>query len=246
MKYQLIRSARRKTVALQVRHGEVIVRAPSYVETAYIEKFMQLKKSWLQEKIAEQKETQQQNPSAGIGLNLQFSDQKLINSPTIFIDGLPHKLMIEFGQKCIMHNSIEQTLTLVLSTRYTNYDLNCDAILSKIKSHIEAWFKIRVDDYVKQKLPLFSVQMSLYPSAYKVRKYKTRWGSCNNRGELSFNSLLAMVPLWVVDYVIVHELCHLKHMNHSINFWQLVKQYYPDFQSAKHWLKQHQSVLNWQ
>ena len=246
MKYQLIRSARRKSIALQVRNGEVILRAPTYVETAYIEKFMQLKLSWLQRKIAEQKLGQKQNPTAATGLHLQFSGLTLINSPTIFIDGLAHKLMIEFGQKCIIHNGLEQSLTLVLSTRYKSYDLNSAVILSKVKWQIESWFKTRVDDYVGQKLPLFIAQMSLSPSSYKVRKYKARWGSCNNRGELSFNSLLAMVPLWVLDYVIVHELAHLTYMNHSANFWQLVKQHHPDFQLAKNWLKQHQGVLNWQ
>jgi predicted metal-dependent hydrolase len=85
----------------------------------------------------------------------------------------------------------------------------------------------------------------LHAKSFKVRKYKARWGSCNNRGELSFNCLLKMLPLWVVDYVIVHELCHLKHMNHSTRFWQLVEQYNPQFRLAKAWLKQNQASLSW-
>ena len=225
-----------------MRNAEVIVRAPNYVATAYIEKLIQLKLPWLKEKIAQQI----QNPPTNQGLVLEFVDEQLSNTPTILIDGLTHKLDIKFGTQAMIYNREEQRLTVVLSTRYKNADLNSIAVLTKVKSQIEVWFKAHIEGYLQKNLAIFYAQMSLQPSSYKVRKYKARWGSCNNRGELSFNSLLKMVPSSVVDYVIVHELAHLKYMNHSAHFWQLVKQHYPEFQSAKSWLKQHQAVLNWQ
>ena len=105
--------------------------------------------------------------------------------------------------------------------------------MSKIKSQIERWFKTSIEKYLADNLALFSNKMSLYSSAFKVRKYKSRWGSCNSRSELSFNYLLKMLPTWVVDYVIIHELCHIEHMNHSTKFWQLVAVYCPEYKNAK-------------
>ena len=54
-----------------------------------------------------------------------------------------------------------------------------------------------------------------------------------------------MLPVNVIDYVVVHELCHLKHLNHSTYFWQLVAQYFPEYIKAKQWIKTHQSALHW-
>ena len=79
-----------------------------------------------------------------------------------------------------------------------------------------------------------------------IRQYSARWGSCNNRKEISFNYLLMMAPPWVIDYVVIHELCHLTHLNHSQHFWQLVIKHCAYFQEAKQWLKHHQTELIWQ
>lgn len=76
-----------------------------------------------------------------------------------------------------------------------------------------------------------------------VRKQHSRWGSCNTRGDLSFNSLLALVPREVLDYVVVHELCHRKHMDHSPAFWQAVKNAFPDYENARRWLNTDGLVL---
>ena len=115
----------------------------------------------------------------------------------------------------------------------------------QIKKQLATWLKEQACHYITTKLPLLVTQTGLTPISFKIRLYKARWGSCNNKGELSFNYLLMMAPLWVVDYVIIHELCHLKHLNHSNKFWQLVDQYYPNYKDAQLWLKKHQSQLTW-
>jgi predicted metal-dependent hydrolase len=88
-----------------------------------------------------------------------------------------------------------------------------------------------------------SLKMGLRPSAVSVRGQKTRWGSCSSRGELSLNWKLMAVPPSVREYVLVHELAHLRHMNHSPKFWALVAEHYPNFKNAKRWLREHEAEL---
>lgn len=76
-----------------------------------------------------------------------------------------------------------------------------------------------------------------------IRDQKTRWGSCSARGTLSFNWRLMLAPPAVLDYVVVHELCHLTHMNHSAAFWDLVESVCPDYRIHRKWLKEHGQEL---
>ncbi|NLL76797.1 MAG: M48 family metallopeptidase [Clostridiales bacterium] len=87
-----------------------------------------------------------------------------------------------------------------------------------------------------------SAYPALFPHSYSritVRDQKTRWGSCSSKGTLSFNWRLMLAPPAVLDYVIVHELCHLTHMNHSRDFWECVGTILPDYKKHKKWLKEH-------
>ena len=76
-----------------------------------------------------------------------------------------------------------------------------------------------------------------------VRDQKTRWGSCSSRGTLSFNYRLIFAPPIVLDYVVVHELCHLTHMNHSKDFWNMVESVMPDYREQRKWLREHAMEL---
>lgn len=77
-----------------------------------------------------------------------------------------------------------------------------------------------------------------------IREQKTRWGSCSSTGTLSFNWRLMLAPPRVLDYVVVHELCHFKYMNHSKDFWALVESILPDYREYRSWLKEHGSDLH--
>ena len=76
-----------------------------------------------------------------------------------------------------------------------------------------------------------------------IRSQKTRWGSCSSRGNLNFNCLLMRTPPEIRDYVVVHELCHRKELNHSVRFWSLVENIMPDYKIRRKWLKEHGSAL---
>lgn len=88
----------------------------------------------------------------------------------------------------------------------------------------------RVDSYAK----LLGVDYG----RITIRAQHTRWGSCSGKGNLNFNCLLALVPPEVLDYIVVHELCHRKHMDHSVQFWNTVEQMMPQYRLQKAWLKE--------
>ena len=77
-----------------------------------------------------------------------------------------------------------------------------------------------------------------------VRDQKTRWGSCSSRGTLSFNYRLIFAPPVILDYVVVHELCHLTHMNHSKSFWNMVASVMPEYKECRKWLREHGQDLS--
>lgn len=80
-------------------------------------------------------------------------------------------------------------------------------------------------------------------SKITIRDQKSRWGSCSSLGTLSFNYRLIFAPAGVLDYVVVHELCHLTHMNHSKNFWNMVEKIMPEYRQYKSWLASHEREL---
>ncbi len=104
--------------------------------------------------------------------------------------------------------------------------------------------------YKREARKLFEQRISLYAAAMKVaaknvaiRGQTTKWGSCSTRGNLNFNWKLVMAPLYVVDYLIIHELSHLKHFNHSKAFWQAVEQYCPGHNLCEEWLEKNSALL---
>ena len=89
----------------------------------------------------------------------------------------------------------------------------------------------------------YAAQYHVTVSRVSVRNQKSRWGSCSRRGTISLNWRLIQTPLYVQDYIILHELMHLRQMNHSARFWQEVKSVCPDYEVAERWLKQNASLL---
>ena len=101
----------------------------------------------------------------------------------------------------------------------------------RYKNAARATFKARTDYYL-------TITGGSYTSI-SIRDQKTRWGSCSSRGTLSYNYRLIFAPREVMDYVVVHELCHLTYLNHSKDFWNKVASVMPDYKVHKNWLKEH-------
>ena len=91
---------------------------------------------------------------------------------------------------------------------------------------------------IPQRVAFFVRQMDVTYGRITIRNQKTRWGSCSQAGNLNFNCRLMTMPPEVLDYVVVHELCHRKQMNHSRTFWEEVEKVLPDYRVTRQWLKQ--------
>jgi len=104
---------------------------------------------------------------------------------------------------------------------------------------LEKWCRDQVSSLLQPRVERFSQQMGLSYNRVFIRNQKSRWASCSYRKNLNFNWRLVMVPESVLDYVVVHELCHLKEMNHSKAFWNLVGHYCVDWREHRKWLDNH-------
>lgn len=106
-----------------------------------------------------------------------------------------------------------------------------------------AELKVRALDYIPGRVDHYARLMGLSYGRITLRMQKTRWGSCSAKKNLNFNILLMLAPPEVIDSVIVHELCHLREMNHSPRFYELVRSVYPEYDKWNRWLKQNGSLL---
>lgn len=96
---------------------------------------------------------------------------------------------------------------------------------------------------IPERVEYFAKVIGVTYGKITIRNQKTRWGSCSSKGNLNFNCLLMLAPLEVLDYVVVHELCHRKQMNHSKAFWLEVEKVLPDYKEARKWLKEDGSQM---
>jgi len=104
---------------------------------------------------------------------------------------------------------------------------------------LEQWFRAESRREIEARVALRSAEMALSAKRITIRDQKTRWGSASRSGTLSFSWRLVMCPPWVLDYVVVHELAHLKVSGHGRGFWRLVERHFPDARAARKWLRDH-------
>ena len=128
----------------------------------------------------------------------------------------------DFGKKGSTLTCAETRRLETLEKRYRN------AARQQFESRVACYHRITGGNY----------------TSVTVRDQKTRWGSCSSRGTLSFNYRLIFAPSVILDYVVVHELCHLTHMNHSKAFWNMVASVMPEYQTYRNWLREHGQELS--
>jgi hypothetical protein len=208
---QIIRS-KRKTLSLSINeNADLVVRAPHRVSYDEIQKFISEKSAWIDNKQRLIKAQLEDN------LNQHSSDQCL------YLGSL-YPLKID-------NNSIEPIS--FNGQMFTITNVNRERISLPLKS----WYKKRFIEVALPRLSYFSDKHNLKVNQVRVKEQKTLWGSCSSKNNINLNYLLIMAPMKVIDYVIVHELVHTIHKNHSANFWQKVETIMPNYKDARNWLK---------
>lgn len=126
---------------------------------------------------------------------------------------------------------------------YINNKQKEAALYKEASQQLRSWLTEEAAGRIKQSVEKYSRIIGVSYNNIRIKDIKTRWGSCSSKGNVNFNFRLVMVPEEVMEYVVVHELCHLRYMNHSKDFWNEVGKYMPDYEKHKEWLKKNGAQL---
>lgn len=223
MSYTLIRShKRKKTLSIQVdTNGTVLVRVPFRTRQTDIARFLQEKNQWLQKIIGRQ---QQNN-----------HDQQARSF-------IPGERFPYLGENYILQLHDRSDLDGALTFTGREFLLGRDAIRgARILIHL--WYQKQARAHFEERVRRFSGFLQLTPGGVVVNNARSRWGSCSPYDRLTFTWRLIMAPAEIIDYVVVHELCHMKIRNHSRNYWSLVENILPDHRKRRAWLRDHGHLL---
>ena len=218
----VIRTNRTKSATITVEEGKVCVVVPRQLENERITKLLKDKNRWIKEKIALHRDAQPK------------SSKQFVSGESFSYLGRNYRLKVHQGNYLPIKLS-HGRFTITLRAGADNPDLIQDSLLSWYKQHAELKFKEKAKRYSK----IIGVEFN----SVALKDYKSRWGSCSVEGDITFNWKIIMAPNRIVDYVVVHELCHLIYHDHSPKFWREVERIMPNYAECKNWLKQHGASL---
>lgn len=125
---------------------------------------------------------------------------------------------------------------------YWNYPEDLNKVF--LKEKLRAFYKKEGEKRLRESLFLFSSRMQLEPKSVRVGAQRSLFGSCSSKGVISLNWQLVVAPPSVLNYVVIHELAHLKYLNHSVSFWSLVARFCPEYKKCKQWLKNNSYAMD--
>lgn len=210
------RTNRKKTAAIKVEKGQVEIVVPKRLGSDQVREFLLSKERWIMNKLKLQSHANQ-----NVERKFQSGEPCLLLGKTLTLD-------VSLGGYEFVELSEDKLLLYVKpSNNHASYK----------KQLLSTWYRQNATRLLNDKVITFCASIGVNPQSVIVKQYKSRWGSCHANGRISFNWKIIMAPEEVVDYVVVHELCHLIHFNHSSAFWQEVERHLPDYRQSKRWLK---------
>lgn len=215
IQYTLIRS-QRKTASIYIeRDGKVSVLVPEKLTTRQIEDLLEGKRKWIYQNLAEWQD-----------LNARKVQRDYVNGEGFLYLGRSYRLklvpeqseplMLKDGYFCLRSGNVS--------------DLDADAAFKE-------FYRAKGAVRIPPRVAYYQTKIDVEPKAVKVMDLKHRWASCTAKGNLNFHWKCMMAPLTVLDYIVVHELVHLIHPNHSASFWNELDKVMPDYQDRKAWLR---------
>lgn len=222
--YTLRHSHKAKYVRLEVRpQTGLTVIVPKSYKAAQLPSLLMKKKRWILSKVEKYSRLE------------LVSTQREVESGDI----LPY-LGQEY-QVVMRQNQFEEDN---VSLERQNIVVRVKDAANRLNPILEQWYRCQAEVIIKKKASELSDMLGVTFNRLTIRGARTRWGSCSQKGTLNFNWRLAMAPEPVINYVVIHELAHLKEMNHTNKFWQLVAEHCPCWREHRKWLKEHEFELN--
>ena len=220
---EIIRSSKRKNSAIKIQKGKVYIMVPMGLSQVAIESLVMNKTRWITEKLTHQQ-------------SLLALPAKVFSTGEAYgYLGSEYVLTIVTGVRPTIKLDQHQLIVTVRDQSLDNVAI--------IKALLINWYKQQAVVALKLKTQHYAALIGVHPTSITIKTYKARWGSCSVSGAIQFNWKLMMAPESIVDYVVVHELCHLLHHNHSPAFWAAVAHYCPDYRVHSAWLKRHGARL---
>lgn len=207
-------TSNRKTLSIYIeRDGQISVLAPQDFTHEKIEEVLEQKRGWIYKSLAEWED-----------LNATRVKREYVNGEGFLYLGRTYRLQIVE----------EQDKPLILKNGYFNLRRQA---LPKAEDVFKEFYRQKGNKKLRERVSLYENKLGVKAHEVRMLELKNRWASCSEKGNLNFHWKCMMAPLTVLDYVVVHELVHLLHKNHTTAFWNEVDKLIPDYQERKQWLK---------
>ncbi|MYI87975.1 MAG: M48 family metallopeptidase [Synechococcus sp. SB0672_bin_10] len=224
LRVEVIRSMRR-TAALHVVGNELQVRIPERLGDEWVAAILQQKRPWIRAKVAQWQPVPPCRP------------RELVSGESFPYLGRNYRLKVLEGHQVGVRLAGGYLRTTVRP------DEQGAQRQRRIRQYLEKWYRSRALERLREKTNRHARQIGVTPTGISVRSFKSRWGSCNTTGHLAFNWNIVKAPHAIANYVVIHELCHLVHPNHSKDFWRLVRCHDDAYGEHKQWLKEQAGFL---
>lgn len=227
---EVIKRRRQKNLRIRVKGEQVIVSAPYYCSKKVIHNFIKSYEQWALKAVEKQSQKRQ-------SLDSILSDKKneiLIRGiwKPLIADGIhTNSNLLKFTEDS---DSVRYRINPFLGRKTSEMD---------IKKAANNWLKKQANQELKDRIIRVGKTMPFSWNKIYVRSQKTKWGTCSSKKNISLNWRIIKTPLFIWDYLIVHELCHTVHMNHSKDYWSLVEFYFPERKKAEKWLRDNESLI---
>ncbi len=224
-----------RKLRLAIRNGVITVSGPWWVSTKELASFLEHQREWVQRSLAKK--------AARTRELLDKADDVI---PDLLYLGVAYPVVITEDVSVRAghtHIDIEGASVVVRYPEWTPDNLHIDENRAEIKRVISHWLLDKAKNHLSKRThELASVHGFEFARLF-IRSQTTKWGTCSTKRNLSLNRKLIQCPEMVIDYLIIHELCHLREMNHSARYWALVAEHFPNYREAEAWLKRYGNVV---
>ena len=229
--YSINKKSNVKNITIKVKlPNTVTIVSPKSVDNKFIHDLVVSKSIWILNKLNELKNKESENP------------------PILLVDGdkIPY-----LGNYYTL-NVYKEADTIKCSIIFKEdkfiakvpYNMSSNDQYIKLRELLVNWYLTEGGKLIKERISIYSKKLNLYPESITLKEQKNSWGTCSSKGNIYINWKILLAPLDIIDYVLVHELCHLKHMNHSKEYWSLVSTIFPNYKEKRNYLKENSLKLN--